>query len=105
MRTTVFLFVLIAICLAFGSSTMAWTYKYECDNYANLEDWVIITGFIADMEVLTDPDDPTNNLLHITSADGGDVDADDYASFEAVLFGPSPYMGMRVMWMSRSSSA
>ena len=79
MRTKLLLLVLIVAWVAFSSSAIAqnWTYKYDSDNYANLEGWVMITGFTTDMAVVTDPDDPTNNLLHITSADGGDVEADD----------------------------
>ena len=57
---------------------MGWTHKYDADDYPYLiEGWYLVTGFFADMEIYTDPDDPTNNLLQITSYDGPDVDEDD----------------------------
>ena len=66
----------LAVCVWAGTA-LAWEFTYECNDFPTLEGWELITGFNDDMAIVTDPDDPANNLLHITSYDGPDVAEDE----------------------------
>jgi hypothetical protein len=47
------------------------TKVYYNDDFDTLDDWTIQGGTNHTVEIIVDPDEPTNNLLHINKASGG----------------------------------
>lgn len=73
MTSKVCMLFLIAVFVAFAGSASAWTYKYECDVLPTAKpEWGLRTGDAQWMEVVQDPDNATNKVLHIFSPDRPD---------------------------------
>ena len=72
MRTKLVLFGVLAACFVLSSTALAWTFKDDFDVLPGPPNWYWRTGDQLWMSIVTDPDDPTNSLLHIESADRPD---------------------------------
>jgi hypothetical protein len=69
MKIKVLLIVLLTGGVVFAGSAAASLYQYGCDVLPTKDRWFLHTGTQDDMEVVEDPGNPGNYLLHITSKD------------------------------------
>jgi hypothetical protein len=83
MRTKLVLFGVLASCFVFSSMALAWTFQEDFDVLPGPPNWYWRTGDQGWMSLATDPDDPTNTLLHIESADKPDPWPDPLGSPES----------------------
>jgi hypothetical protein len=85
--------ILLSTLTVFGlfllsGTVLAWTYQYECDDYPLFVGWEMSYAAAKeeDFEITTDPEDPTNNILHIKSKDGENVKMQYYWGEEPAEF-------------------